>query len=728
MKPRFSHWFLIVQFICSTGAAQQGVLDSTFGPGNFVQVATSPPDFVGGINAIAIQPDNKIIAVGGSFVFTGGRSQGFSITRHLANGPLDQTFAGDGSLLIIPINPNASQVIATAHAVAVLPDGRIVVAGENRNDGVPNTYHTMIVWLNADGSVTSIQNLDLSPGFRQEGAYGIAVQSDGKVVVTGEAYNNVTGMASMTLVRFNNNGTLDNSFDGDGILYVALPGPSRGYDVDVQSDGKILVTGRVNTDLAVVRLNSNGTYDSSFDGDGKAVIPFIQAPTALDLEVLRDGKYLLAGGTFSNGSVLVRLSPDGSPDNSFDGDGRLQVEGNISSMVVQSDGKILVETTAFLGGTVQRRLADGSMDPSFGTAGVTSLSILPLIFILDDLALQSDGRIIVAGSMSQGIGRIIGRLTNCVDIAPPQVNCNSTVNLCYNSAQIYEVPVLTATDNCNIQSVNFTITGATTRSGSGTNASGNFNRGTSIIQWTVTDASGNTGRCQMVVTVNSVEAVINDVYAVAEGGSANTIYLGYGPQTLTLTAQATQGTAPFSYSWSTGSRSESTAISSSTTGTHIYSVTINDQNGCLTAVNKQINVVDVRCGNKMEKVAICNSSKTNCVSPNAVAAQLKNGMMLGECTQVVTRTSREVIHLQPEFSISASPNPASNYFVLAVQTSNLTDKITLIVYDVMGKQVLVKKVAASKSIKIGEELRSGVYLIKAQQGESLSYQKLIKTN
>ena len=728
MKPRFPFW-LIVQFICSTVTAQQGVLDPTFGTANFVQVTTSPPDFVGGINAIAIQPDNKIIAVGGSFVFTGSRSQGFSITRHLANGPLDQTFAGDGSLLIIPTNPNASQVIATAHAVAVLPDGRIVVAGENRNDGVPNTYFTMIVWLNPEGSVTSIQNLDLSPGFRQESAYGIAVQSDGKVVVTGEAYNNATGLASMTVVRFNNNGTLDTSFDGDGILYVVLPGPSRGYDVDVQSDGKILAAGRVNTDLAVVRLNSNGTYDNSFDGDGKAIIPFIQAPTALDLEVLRDGKYLLAAGTFSNGSVLVRLSPDGSTDNSFDGDGSLQVEGNISSMLVQADGKILVETTAFLSGTVQRRLPDGSLDPSFGNAGIANLSIFPFIFILDDIALQSDGRIIVAGSMSQGIGRIIGRLTNCVDIVQPQVSCNSTVNLCYNNSQSYTIPVLTATDNCSIQSVNFAITGATTRSGSGTNASGNFNPGTSIIQWTVTDASGNTGRCQMVVTVNKVEAVINDIYAVAEGGSANTIYLGYGLQTVTLTAQATQGTAPFSYSWSNGSRSASTAVGPLTAGNHNYAVIISDQNGCSTTINKQINVVDVRCGNKMEKVAICHGSKTNCVSPNAVAAQLKNGRTLGECTQVMTRgKNKELIHLQDEFSITASPNPASNHFVLSVQTNNLMDKITLIVYDVMGKQVLVKNVAASKSIMIGEELRSGVYLIKAQQGENSSFQKLIKTN
>ena len=146
-------------------------------------------------------------------------------------------------------------------------------------------------------------------------------------------------------------------------------------------------------------------------------------------------------------------------------------------------------------------------------------------------------------------------------------------------------------------------------------------------------------------------------------------------------------------------------------------------------MSKQITVIDVRCGNKNDKVEICHGNKMNCVSANAIPALLKNGGLLGHCTENISRAANEnLIETQPGLLVVASPNPSTSFFLVSVQSKRLQDKIVLTVYDVTGKQIDTKTVTAGIPVRVGELLPGGIYLIKAQQGEKSSHLKLIKTN
>ena len=156
--------------------------------------------------------------------------------------------------------------------------------------------------------------------------YSVAVQSDGKILVAGTSY---TGSKyNFALARYNTNGALDTTFDGDGKLTTSIStGTDRAYSVAVQADGKILVAGESNFDFGLVRYNTNGSLDTTFDGDGKLTTPIGSGyDFGRSVAVQADGKILVAGYG-SNGSnndfALVRYNRNGSLDTTFDGDGKL---------------------------------------------------------------------------------------------------------------------------------------------------------------------------------------------------------------------------------------------------------------------------------------------------------------------------------------------------------------------------------------------------------------------
>ena len=174
-------------------------------------------------------------------------------------------------------------------------------------------------------------------------------------------------------------------------------------------------------------------------------------------------------------------------------------------------------------------------------------------------------------------------------IKPVIISCPTIPLQCYNVNGTYAIPALTATDNCGIQSISYVISGATSRNGNG-NASGAFNPGTSTITWKVTDVNSNTATCTTTVNVDKVDATIADAYASGISssiGSPNTIYIGYGGSSVTLTAQVTSSLEPntYVYKWTTGSpagpgfaTTQSITVSPSATTT--YFVSIKDANGC----------------------------------------------------------------------------------------------------------------------------------------------------
>ena len=314
------------------------------------------------------------------------------------------------------------------------------------------------------------------------------------------------------------------------------------------------------------------------------------------------------------------------------------------------------------------------------------------------------------------------------DTEVPTVNSNPSVTLCHEASGNYNIPAATATDNCNVNSVTYQITGATARNGNGLDASGNFNVGTSTITWIVTDNTGNSSTTTTTVTINSgISSSIADVYVVSPGGQANTIYLGYGPSSLTLTATATNGTAPYSYSWNNGATTASTIVSPSTPGAHNYTLTITDALGCFTTISKEITVEDIRCANG--KINIChNNSKSLCISTNAVSAHLTHGCSLGNCNistltnRISTVDSKQEIN---EFTVTVTPNPSKTEFQINV-TGDPAETVIVSVFDMSGRRINFLKANPDQTITTGSKLATGMYLAEIIQGENKKTVKLVK--
>ena len=245
-------------------------------------------------------------------------------------------------------------------------------------------------------------------------ANAVAVQPDGKIVVAGIPL----------LVRYNSDGTLDTTFGKNGI--VTNSGVDRGMDLVIQPDGKIVVVGfsggGLFTCFHVARFNSNGSPDTTFGTNGIAIPLTFQnqgankVATGHSIALGPNGKILVAGD-FPNGDmnisyILVSLNSNGSLDawNYF----TLSTEDNLTAMVVQPDGKILLAGTSFPGDFIDysgprigfvrayyQTNSDGSsslqLDPTFGGNGISVTDFGKVGFIDYSAALQSDGKIVAVG-------------------------------------------------------------------------------------------------------------------------------------------------------------------------------------------------------------------------------------------------------------------------------------------------------------------------------------------
>ncbi len=221
------------------------------------------------------------------------------------------------------------------------------------------------------------------------------------------------------------------------------------------------------------------------------------------------------------------------------------------------------------------------------------------------------------------------------DNVPPVVQCPGTLEFCYNACKHrYSIPRITATDACGIGRIEYKIFGATHRSGNGNDASGRFNPGTSTIVYFVRDLKGNLTTCTTTVKVKRV--LVHIAASSPEPGcEPYTIYKGFGTRTLTLTANASEGTVPYTYLWSTGATTQSITVSPTTCTT--YSVKVTDAKGCVTHKKVKVKVIDPQC--KDGKVLVCHRnfgsgsgySNEICISKNAVKAHLAHGDRLGGC-------------------------------------------------------------------------------------------------
>ena len=282
------------------------------------------------------------------------------------------------------------------------------------------------------------------------------------------------------------------------------------------------------------------------------------------------------------------------------------------------------------------------------------------------------------------------------------------------------MPVLTATDNVGIATIQYVVSGATQRSDNGVNASGFFEEGVSTITWTVTDMYGNHSTAVCTVTIhNRLTVTIADVFAVnAAMDLKNTLYLGYGPSSLSITATPQGGAGEYRYSWSTGEQTQSIAVADAGT----YTVTVTDLKGCQTSAAIQINVVDVRCGNNGNKVRVCHNNNSICISSEAIQEHLNHGDALGECGVAgrrVTTTSES-----SEMMMKVFPNPVQDMLFVSVQM--LDKDANIQVYNAQG--MLVRNaplVKTNQGISLSG-LAAGIYFVHVKNGLEITREKIIK--
>ncbi|MCU0780787.1 MAG: choice-of-anchor D domain-containing protein [Akkermansiaceae bacterium] len=382
--------------------AAPGDLDPTFGTGGMVQANLAAAA------SVAVQPDGKILVAGKEW---NGNDWDFAVLRFNADGTPDTSFSQDGKVTTF-LSIGADQALA----VAVQGDGKILVAGQTYN-GL--NFDVALVRYLANGDLDqafgTIGMVGQDIGGFDDCGCGLAVQSDGRILVTGFASNGADD--DVILLRFNADGSLDSGFgvNGDGVAITPVGSShDRGWGVTVQLDGWILVAGSYHAgsdDIAVLRYLPSGLLDAGFSGDG---IVTTQLGTADDVgrsvALQSDGKILVAG-YFSTGSTwdfaLVRLKTDGTLDTGFSQDGKVPTDfGGTNdyarSVVVQTNGKILVAGQAWSGATwdfaLARYLPDGTLDPSFSGDGKVITDInCGAPDLGPAMALQSDGKILVAG-------------------------------------------------------------------------------------------------------------------------------------------------------------------------------------------------------------------------------------------------------------------------------------------------------------------------------------------
>ncbi|SMO38711.1 LamG-like jellyroll fold domain-containing protein [Solitalea koreensis] len=296
------------------------------------------------------------------------------------------------------------------------------------------------------------------------------------------------------------------------------------------------------------------------------------------------------------------------------------------------------------------------------------------------------------------------------DTQAPVAQSPERISLCNKADGFYSINDISASDNCGIQSVVYQVSGATSRTGSGLNASGQFNEGESTVLWTITDNAGNTTTTQTTVNVDRALIVsVADVHAVNPGGDANTIYIGYGPSSLTLTAAVMGGTAPYTYSWSTGARTESAVVNPNKAGVHDYTVTITDALGCTATTIAPIKVRDIRSADG--KINICHNDNSLSISVNAVAAHLKHGDKLGNCGADALEANASGAGIAVAY-----PNPFTNELKIQLSSALNGQVVNYEIYSVLYGNLVHKSTAVANagfiSIAEASALPPGQYVIK----------------
>jgi uncharacterized delta-60 repeat protein len=340
---------------------------------------------------VALLPGGRIVTAGWTTV-----NGDIAVTRLTRRGAFDAVFGRGGTSDLDAGGDDR------ANAVAVQRDGRVVVAGGTRRRG----GDMAVLRLRADGSLDrgfgrgGIRTLGTA---RSDSAYDLAVQDDGRIVVAGYGGPG----ADMVVARLNRDGSIDRRFGVRGRALVDLGGIEIASALALASDGRIVIAGGTteDDDVAVARLNRDGALDRSFGARGRRTVDAGGAEVANAVAVRPDGRIVVAGSTSVGRDMLVvRLGRDGSLDRRFGRGGVRRVDfggDDIAfDMALRPDGGIVLADRAGAAQNmaVARLRPGGRLDAAFGGDGRATVDFPGGRDTALALALQRDGRIVLAGS------------------------------------------------------------------------------------------------------------------------------------------------------------------------------------------------------------------------------------------------------------------------------------------------------------------------------------------
>jgi len=364
---------------------QQGAADSDFDTDGLVTLDLA---YTTTGAAVAVQPDGKILTAGTSFD-DNGRPNAL-LMRLLPDGSRDLSFGNYGFTI-----DSIYAIYPAVNAMVLQPNGSIIVAGQGYGEPVVAHFSSSGVGLpfgNLGGIAQTIFG---------DGSYfaAVALQPDGRIIAAGQAKQN--NARNFVVVRYFPDGLLDTTFSYDGKVVTDFFGADDGANAVVcQSDGKIIAAGHANNNFALVRYNPDGILDNSFGTNGK-VVQTIGTTSVIKAMVLQPNGQILVAGYSVNGdqsSIIARYNTNGALDNTFGTNGIFKwPSGYFTSIALQPDGKIVAvgSPTGIQAFAVMRLLQNGAFDPDFGQAGQALYWVFGQA---NATALQADGKIIVAGS------------------------------------------------------------------------------------------------------------------------------------------------------------------------------------------------------------------------------------------------------------------------------------------------------------------------------------------
>lgn len=408
----FALALVVVLVVSSCAPAAVGTLDPTFGTNGIVIIDLGNDSDSG--KAVLVQPDGRIV------MLASAQGQTPVLMRFNANGSVDSSFGVAGKLSV-----------DFGYKVALQPDGKLLVAGFSRGSFAVARYEGDGTGLDTTFGTDGVALIPSDPGDFNYHLSDFILQPDHKIVLVGTA-DSGGNTTTILVARFTSEGLPDTSFNERGLIYVGegdFPNSNYFYGegVAIQPDGKIVVSGDMLDDdnldeqISLARLNPDGSLDAAtFGTNGNGTVAttlpnFRNVGGGLALQ--RDGKIVVAGTVFSYSNsandnlALARFDTNGSLDPAFGESGIVTTDFGLNEngmgVLIQADGKIVVVGKIFDEDIsdilLVRYNKDGSLDNRFGENGKVITDLEGALDTGNALAIQKDRKLVVTGSSNGNV-------------------------------------------------------------------------------------------------------------------------------------------------------------------------------------------------------------------------------------------------------------------------------------------------------------------------------------